>query len=68
MYISEISLISNYRNLSGLSIKFNKSVNFIIGENNIGKTNILELSILSFVLEGSLNLTLKIYLIQLKLN
>lgn len=43
MYISEISLISNYRNLSGLSIKFNKSVNFIIGENNIGKTNILEL-------------------------
>lgn len=43
MYISELSLISNYRNLSGLSVKFDKSVNFIIGENNIGKTNILEL-------------------------
>ncbi len=43
MYISEIKEISNYRNLSGKTIKFDKKVNFLIGENNIGKTNILEL-------------------------
>lgn len=43
MYISDICEISNYRNLSGKTIKFNKTMNFIIGENNIGKTNILEL-------------------------
>jgi len=43
MYISEIKKISNYRNLSGRDIKFNDHINFIIGENNIGKTNILEL-------------------------
>lgn len=43
MYISEIKSISNYRNLSGLSFKFNSEINYIIGENNIGKTNILEL-------------------------
>lgn len=43
MYISEIKEISNYRNLSGKTIKFNKEMNFLIGENNIGKTNILEL-------------------------
>ena len=43
MYISEIKKISNYRNLSGKTIKFNETMNFLIGENNIGKTNILEL-------------------------
>lgn len=43
MYISEIKEISNYRNLSEKTIKFNKAMNFLIGENNIGKTNILEL-------------------------
>lgn len=43
MYISEIKEISNYRNLSGKTIKFNETMNFLIGENNIGKTNILEL-------------------------
>ena len=43
MYISEIKEISNYRNLSGKTIRFNGSVNFLIGENNVGKTNILEL-------------------------
>lgn len=43
MYISDICEILNYRNLSGKTIKFNKNMNFIIGENNIGKTNILEL-------------------------
>ncbi len=43
MYISEIKEIFNYRNLSGRSIKFNDTINFLIGENNIGKTNVLEL-------------------------
>lgn len=43
MYISEIIEIENYRNLSGQNIKFDMAINFLIGENNIGKTNILEL-------------------------
>ena len=43
MYISEFKEIDNYRNLSGKTIKFDKTMNFLIGENNIGKTNILEL-------------------------
>lgn len=43
MNIKEIKEISNYRNLSGKSIIFDKSLNYIIGGNNIGKTNILEL-------------------------
>lgn len=43
MYISEIVEINNYRNLTGKTIMFNDTLNFLIGENNIGKTNILEL-------------------------
>lgn len=43
MNIKEIKEIYNYRNLSGKSISFSKTLNYIIGENNIGKTNILEL-------------------------
>lgn len=43
MYIKDIKMISNYRNLSGQSMVFDKDLNYIIGENNIGKTNILEL-------------------------
>lgn len=35
--------ISNYRNLCGEEIYFNSSNNFIVGENNLGKTNILTL-------------------------
>ena len=37
MYISEILEITNYRNLTGKRIKFNETLNFLIGENNIGK-------------------------------
>ena len=40
MYISKIKEIVNYRNLSGKSIEFNDKLNFLIGENNIGKTNV----------------------------
>ena len=43
MYISEIVEINNYRNLTGKTRTFNDTLNFLIGENNIGKTNILEL-------------------------
>lgn len=43
MHISEIVEINNYRNLTGKTITFNDTLNFLIGENNIGKTNILEL-------------------------
>lgn len=43
MYITYVKEIENYRNLSGKKIKFDRTMNFLIGENNIGKTNILEL-------------------------
>ena len=43
MHISQIKEIKNYRNLSGQTISFDETINFFIGENNIGKTNILEL-------------------------
>lgn len=43
MYISEINGISNYRNLSGIEFNFDEKINFIVGENNIGKTNLIEL-------------------------
>ena len=29
--------IENYRNLDGVSIKFDEDVNYIVGENNLGK-------------------------------
>lgn len=35
--------IKNYRNLDGVKIKFHPKVNFIIGENNLGKSNLLDL-------------------------
>lgn len=33
--------IKNYRNLDGLTIHFDDDCNFIVGENNLGKSNIL---------------------------
>jgi DNA replication and repair protein RecF len=41
MYIKELS-IKNFRNYSNLGISFSPEVNFIIGNNGVGKTNILE--------------------------
>jgi putative ATP-dependent endonuclease of OLD family len=35
--------IKNYRNLDGLSLSFHPQTNFIIGENNVGKSNFLDL-------------------------
>lgn len=43
MNIKAIKEITNYRNMSGKTITFDKTLNYIIGENNIGKTNVLEL-------------------------
>lgn len=48
MFIREITSITNYRNLSGQHILFDANVNYLIGENNIGKTNILELLYIFF--------------------
>lgn len=31
--------IANYRNLNGLEVNINQDINFIVGENNIGKSN-----------------------------
>lgn len=36
-------VISNYRNLEDIKIDFKKDINFIVGDNNIGKTNTLML-------------------------
>ncbi|MBK5261057.1 MAG: AAA family ATPase [Peptostreptococcaceae bacterium] len=43
MFISEITRIKNYRNLSGLELSLHNEINFIVGENNLGKTNIIEM-------------------------
>ncbi|MBW4464677.1 MAG: AAA family ATPase [Pegethrix bostrychoides GSE-TBD4-15B] len=42
MKISKLE-ISNYRNLNEIKIRFHPNINFIIGENNIGKSNLLDL-------------------------
>jgi DNA replication and repair protein RecF len=41
MYIQELS-IRNFRNYCNLNISFSPEINFIIGNNGVGKTNILE--------------------------
>ena len=35
--------ISNYRNLDGIKVTFNPRNNFLIGENELGKSNLLNL-------------------------
>lgn len=35
--------VSNYRNIDGISVCFNPDCNYIIGENNLGKSNFLSL-------------------------
>lgn len=49
MKIKSIQTIKNYRNLHGLSFSFDEDINFILGENNIGKTNLLDLLYAFFV-------------------
>ncbi len=43
MYIKDIISIENYRNLSGITFSFDDEINFIVGENDIGKTNLIEM-------------------------
>lgn len=43
MYIKNITSIKNYRNLSDVKFKFDGDINFVVGENNVGKTNLIEL-------------------------
>lgn len=42
MRISKLR-IENYRNLDGVAISFDEDVTSIVGENNLGKTNVLDL-------------------------
>lgn len=42
--------VSNYRNINGITVIFNPDCNYIIGENNLGKSNFL--SLLSTVFGG----------------
>lgn len=41
MYLKELSLI-NYKNFSSKSLKFNENINCFVGDNGVGKTNILD--------------------------
>lgn len=41
MYVQELT-VKNFRNYENLKISFSPEVNFIIGNNGVGKTNILE--------------------------
>ena len=49
MKISRIT-VSNYRNIDGITVVFHPESNYIIGENNIGKSNFL--SLLSVIFDG----------------
>lgn len=49
MKIGEI-IIGNYRNLSGVRINLNPNINFLVGENDLGKSNLLDL--LDIILHG----------------
>lgn len=35
--------VNNYRNINGIEVTFNPECNYIIGENNLGKSNFLSL-------------------------
>ena len=35
--------VANYRNIDGIEVVFNPECNYIIGENNLGKSNFLSL-------------------------
>jgi len=42
MIIKKVKIV-NFRNLQNVNVSFNDKINFIIGENNIGKSNFLDL-------------------------
>lgn len=41
MYLSKIN-IRNFRNLESLEVNLSPGLNVIVGENNVGKTNLLD--------------------------
>ena len=41
MYLERLAVI-NFRNYKQLDVKFNKGINYIVGNNGVGKTNLLE--------------------------
>ena len=41
MYLSKVS-VRNFRNLKDLTVKLRAGLNVIVGENNVGKTNLLD--------------------------
>ena len=41
MYLERLAVI-NFRNYKQLDVKFNKGINYLIGKNGVGKTNLLE--------------------------
>ncbi|MDR1166490.1 MAG: AAA family ATPase [Deltaproteobacteria bacterium] len=49
MRITDIR-VNNFRNIDGISVCFNPDCNYIIGENNLGKSNFL--SLLGIVCSG----------------
>lgn len=51
MRIKELS-VENYRNLNSATIALEESCNFIVGENNLGKSNILNLLNIIFTRRG----------------
>lgn len=42
MKITKLEVL-NYRNLDGEKISFEENCNFIVGENNLGKSNLLSI-------------------------
>lgn len=42
MYISGI-LVDNYRNFNSLNIEFKEGLNVIVGPNNVGKSNLINI-------------------------
>jgi len=41
VYIEKVE-INNFRNLDGIKMRFDSKINFIVGENNLGKSNLLD--------------------------
>ena len=41
MYLERLAVI-NFRNYKQLDVKFNKGINYLVGNNGVGKTNLLE--------------------------
>ena len=41
MWIKELKL-RNFRNITEIECNFNQKVNYLVGENNLGKSNLLD--------------------------